>query len=126
VETDAETDVDVQNVEAWAEVIKDMLYLVPPDQRMEVLTLAVKHEEADRTERKAHEGFAAVDFANLDTPGLRHWHAIQRLQSLVVQVFARRISDNNSPAEAAKILYAQHRHGRGSGLLEDYLPKVTA
>jgi hypothetical protein len=89
---------------------------------MEVLTIAIKNEEATVTEREACGGFVAIDMANTDTPGLRHWHAIHRLQSLVIQIFTRRISNNHSPAEAAKILYAQHHHGHGSGRLEEYLP----
>jgi hypothetical protein len=33
---------DVENVEAWAEVIEDLLCLVPVDRRAVVLALAVK------------------------------------------------------------------------------------
>jgi hypothetical protein len=32
-----------------------------------------------------------------DLPKPRHWHAIMRLRSLVVQVLVRRIKTNNSP-----------------------------
>jgi hypothetical protein len=100
-----------------------VLYLVSPDQRKEVLTLASKNEETECAKRAAHGEWVLIDIAESDTPGLRHWHTIERLQSLVVQVFTRRIANNNSPTKATKLLYAQHRYGRGSGLLEDYLPR---
>jgi hypothetical protein len=116
---------DLKNIEAWAEVIKDMLGLVPIEQRAVVLALVVKNEEA---EREANNGVVRMmDVAELknedNTPGLRHWNAIMRLSSLVVQVLVRRIANNHSPEDAANILFMQHygRGGRGSGLLEDYL-----
>jgi hypothetical protein len=38
-------DKDVLNVEAWAEVIEDLLFLVPADKRAEVLALASKNRQ---------------------------------------------------------------------------------
>jgi len=52
----AENQKDVENVEAWAEVIKDVLWLVPMDRRAEVLALATKTEEAERKKREANGG----------------------------------------------------------------------
>ena len=54
-----------------------------------------------------------------------------RLKSLVVQVFARSITNNHSPQDAAALLFADHRYGTGSGCLGDYIDdlprkKVTA
>jgi hypothetical protein len=36
-------------------------------------------------------------------------------------VFARNIRNNHSPADAAKLLFAEHRYGTGSGYLGDYI-----
>jgi hypothetical protein len=83
-----ELDDDITNVEAWAEIIKDLLHLMPPEQRADVLALAVKNEEANRKEREADGGrwFKPVNLTNMDTnPGIRHWNAIMRLKSLIVQ-----------------------------------------
>ena len=125
--TRVETEEDVQNVEAWAEIIKDISYLIPIDQRLDVLMLALKNEEVQKAERDARGGklffMTAKELSKIDTPGLRHWHTIIRFQSLVVQVLMRRIANNHSAADAKKILFVQHRYGRGSGLLEDYLPE---
>jgi hypothetical protein len=115
---------DIENVEAWAEVIKDLLWLVPIDRRADVLALVAKNEEAARKEREATDGFRLIPFAEINfdkSPGLRHWNAIMRLKSLVVQVFVRRIANNHSAEDAAQILFAPHPYGNGSGLLRDYL-----
>jgi hypothetical protein len=122
----AEDQNDVENVEAWAEVIEDLLYLVPPGQRAAVLALASKNEEAEAKEREAHGGFRIWSATELEehckgSPGLRHWDAIMRLESLVVQMFVRHITNNHSAEDAARILFAQHRYGHGSGRLQDYL-----
>jgi hypothetical protein len=116
-------DEDINNVEAWAEVIKHMLHRVPHNLRGEILALASKHEEAARKMRQ--EGSlltkaSEVDFLN--SPYTRHWHTIMRLKGLVVQVFARDIGNNHSAKEAADILFASYRYyGTGSGVLIDYL-----
>jgi hypothetical protein len=115
---------DIENVEAWAEVIEDVLNLVPPDLRAAALALATKSENAARKEREANAGLlvlTAAELENMDTPGLRHWGAIMRLKSLLVQVFVRNITNNHSPKDAAHILFAQHDYGHGSGMLQDYL-----
>jgi hypothetical protein len=36
-------------------------------------------------------------------------------------MFVRDITNNHSAEDAAKILFAHHCHGHGSGLLRDYL-----
>jgi hypothetical protein len=118
---DAEDYEDIKNVEAWAEVIGHLLYRVPEDRRAAVLALAIKNEEGKRKERETNGGLQYVDLAKNDTPGLRHWHTIMKLESLVVQMFVRRIRNNHSPKDAARILFASHRYGSGSGELRDYL-----
>jgi hypothetical protein len=122
--TKSETDRDIENVEAWAEIIGDVLYHVPPDRRADVLALAAKNEEAEVLEREAHGGFTLIPFSNdwMNEPGMRHGNAITRLKSLLVQVFVRDIANNHSSQDAASILFAEHPHGTGSRLLEDYLP----
>jgi hypothetical protein len=113
---------DVENVEAWAEVIKDLLYLVPCDRSATVLALATKNDKIKEADWKP------MSFSDdwINEPGQRHWHAIMRLKSLVIQVFARDINNNHSPEEATRILFAEHPHGYGSGLLEDYIHLRTS
>jgi hypothetical protein len=119
----SENDKDIANVEAWAELLEDLLTLAPPDKRADVLTLAVKKEQAERKDRESNGPFKCMawDGINWDAPGQRHWNAIERLKSLVVQVFVRDITNNNSAKNAGKILFAQHQHGRGSRCLGDYI-----
>jgi hypothetical protein len=110
-------DEDIGNTEAWAEIVEDLLCLVPMANRMQVLQLAVTKEKAEIAERATE-----VDLEKMqDTPGLRHWDAIMALKSLVIQVFTRDIVNNHSAADAAKILFAKHRYGRGSRCLSDYI-----
>ena len=120
----AETDKDIENVEAWAEVVADLLHHVSPDRRADVLELATKNEEAEAQERKANGGLKIHTFSDdwMNEPGQRHWNAIMRIKSLLVQVFVRNIANNHNPQDAASILFAEHPHGTGSRLLEDYLP----
>jgi hypothetical protein len=42
-----------------------------------------------------------------------------RLKSLIIQVFARTISNSHSPRDAAKLLFAEHPYGTGSRYLGD-------
>jgi hypothetical protein len=121
----SETDEDNKNVEAWAEVVADLLRHVPPDKRDEVLALATKNEEVKAQEREeANGGLALSMFSDdwMNEPGQRHCNAIMRLKSLLVQVFVRDIKTNYSPQDATKILFAKHPHGYGSRRLQDYLP----
>ena len=60
----------------------------------------------------------------MNDPHHRYWNVIMRLQSLVVQVFVRRISNNHSSKDAAAILFAKHPYGQGSRMLADYLPRT--
>ena len=121
----SETDRDIENVEAWAVIIKHMLALMPGDRRMQVLQLALQKEEAAAKEREQDGPIRFVKFDCNDdwvkSPGQMHWHAIMRLKSLLVQVFTRNITNNHSPQEAARILFADHPHGIGSGVLSEYI-----
>jgi hypothetical protein len=105
------------NVEAWAKVFRDILYLVPGELRAELLTLVVQNDEAERKEA----GLLKVSEINTDAPGLRHWDAGMQLRSLVIQVLVRQIRNSNSPEEVAKLLFAEHPHGHGSGWIVEYL-----
>jgi hypothetical protein len=115
---------DMINAEAWAEVFKDVLYLVPEEIRASVLTLVAQNEEARRKEAEWLRA-SAINEIGMDAPGLRHWDAIARLRSLVIQVLVRRVKNNNSPEDAAKILFAEHPYGHGSGRLGDYLDGLS-
>jgi hypothetical protein len=121
----AETDKDVENIEAWAEIVADLLCHVPPDRRADVLELAAKNEEAEAQERReASGGLVFHTFSDdwMNKSGQRHWNAIMRIKSLLVQVFVRDIANNHSPQDAASILFTEHPHGFGSRQLQDYLP----
>jgi hypothetical protein len=119
----SETDKDMANVEAWAEVVSDMLSLMEPEQRLSVLHLATEREEKEADEReKAAPGLVFITFDEASLQQCcKHWNVKMRLRSLIVQVFVRRIRNNHSPKDAAKILFARHRHGNGSGELGDYI-----
>lgn len=127
-----ETEEDINNVEAWVELVEDMLYSVPCDLRAEVLARASTKEAAAREKREKEKGGPllirshdfTIDFEN--TPGMRHWHTIMRLKSLLVQVFVRDIMNNHSPENAGHILFAHHRYGNGSGDLIDYLRNLPS
>jgi hypothetical protein len=121
----AKADKDIRNTKAWAEVIGDLLRLIPLEQRAAVLALTAANDEAARKEAEANDGFLEVDFTKdwTEVPGLVHWDAIMRLKSLVVQVFVRNIKTNHSPAKAAELLFTRHPYGHGSRSLQDYLPE---
>jgi hypothetical protein len=53
----SESDKDIANVEAWAEVIEDMLVLMPPDNRIEVLhNMQVYSNAYGKTGQAGHGG----------------------------------------------------------------------
>ena len=123
----SESSEDIANVEAWAELIVDILKRIPADKRAVVLALITKYEEDAKQGREARGGLPPIvtseEFVQgwEGSPRAYHWHTIMRLKSLMIQVFARDISNNHSRHDAAELLFARHRHGTGSGLLEDYL-----
>jgi hypothetical protein len=98
---------DLENVEAWAEIINHVLWYVPPDRRADVLALAIKNEE---TEVQVREPITLVtdDWINEQ----RKCDAILRIQSLLIQVFARNI-DISKPRDAASILNTDYLHDTG-------------
>jgi hypothetical protein len=113
---------DIQNVEAWAVIFEDLLHLIPPELCLKVLELATKRQEV---RSKANLLIHSGEFVKQASLAIRHWNAIMRLRSLVVQVFARTITSENSHADAAELLFARHRFGHGSQCLSDYLPQET-
>jgi hypothetical protein len=112
----AETDKDVENVEAWATIIADLLCHAPPDRRAAILALATTNEETEAQERGASGRLRYITFSDdwMNSPGVRHRNAIARIKSLLVQVFVRDIANNHSKQDAANILFTEHPHGRGS------------
>jgi hypothetical protein len=116
----AEDETDIANTEAWAKVFHDILDLIPGD-HVELLALVTKNDEAERAEKAKTGGWLMVNAGAVDLdPG--YWNAAMRLRSLIVQVFARRITNNHSKPDAAAILFAEHPYGHGSRCLSDYLP----
>jgi hypothetical protein len=114
----------MHNVEAWAEVISDVVDLVPEEHRAEVVALVAAIEKRERKKREKDPFITASEVDFLASPGVQNWHTIMRLTSLVVQVCVRRISNNHHPKDAAAILFAEHPYGYGSGQLRDYLDKL--
>ena len=119
----SETESDICNIDAWAKVVGDLLFLVRPEARITVLRRAVQHEEAEIAGREKHGRLKIVFAADLASDGswMKTWHAAYRLKSLVVQVFARCIINSHSPEGGAKLLFADHLYGTGSGNLGDYI-----
>jgi hypothetical protein len=123
---EGETDEDMANAEAWAEVILAVMFPIPMDMRLAILAIVQRELEEKVAELGANGGLVLRTIV----PGeyeksrcFRHHGAIKRLISLVIQVLVRRITNNNSPQDAAKLLFAYHRHGHGSGQLLDYLER---
>jgi len=117
-----ETKSDIENAAAWAEVIEDLLFSVPQEIRADVLTLAVRKEEAECAKRAKSGGLRIIsssDFAN--SGSFDNWHEVFRLKSLIVQVFVRDVANSHSASDAEKLLFSPHRFGTGSGSLGDYL-----
>jgi hypothetical protein len=126
------TEKDIQNVEAWAEVVEDLLYLVPTDKRAAVLALATEKERQEQKKRDESGGLIIMNAAELANATFPHWNVIMRLKALLIQVLVRNITNNHSKEDAAAILFAHQRYGNGSGYLLDYLedlpglPKTTS
>jgi hypothetical protein len=57
----SETQIDIDKIEAWGELNDDLLFLVPPEHRIELLRSAIRHEEAEIAEREKNgEGSFSV------------------------------------------------------------------
>jgi hypothetical protein len=112
-----------------ATVIEDLLFLVAPSKRIEVLE-AVANEEAASRKRHASCGLEVWTIADLPEtqagPGWRYSNSIMQFKSLIIQVFLSNITNNHSREDAAKILLMGHRNGTGSGWLPDYLDGLPA
>jgi hypothetical protein len=125
----SETSADIENVEAWAEIIKDVLWHVPPDKRSAILLLATRHEDVERFARELPPGEKIWEWANpsSDSSDSSDWiecpqRVIMRLKALLVQSLVRDIAYELGEWDAAAILFARHPYGSGSGWLKDYLP----
>jgi hypothetical protein len=115
------TEDDIKNISAWAEIVIDMLWLVPCDLREDVLKLAVERAAAQKRE-DGRLSWAPADMKNwMQSPGIRSYHAIMRLKALLIQVFVRNITNSHHPDDAAKLLFARQRYGTGSRELRDYI-----
>lgn len=120
-------------VTIWAEVIEDILQIVPVAIREEIVAAVVKKTEKWATDRKEHGPFRIISLAEMTKdfdkdPRNMHHHEINEAISLVIQVLVRNITSDNSPEDAAKILFREHRHGAGGRWLPEYLdglPGIT-
>lgn len=126
------TQTEDREIAVAAEVLEDFLHLVEPDKRLAVLTMAVVKEEA-AIEKRGKNGL--LDWLPMDedsmaayraSPGWRYHNRIQKFKSLIIQVFTRDITNDNSPEGAARLLFMHHANGNGSGWLPDYLDGLPA
>lgn len=116
------TEKDIHNASALAEVVGDLLCRVPGDLREQVLHLALERERQRGVDRTAHPFSRPFDPEKvMQSPGMRHRGAIMRLKAVLVQVFVRDITNNNSSSDAAELLFASQRYGAGSGRLLEYI-----
>lgn len=96
----------------WADTVNDLLCLIPTDKRQEVLA------QAEKLCAETLESYGKIiSLADLTFRSLRNK---EKFMSHVIHTFARDIINNNSPADADKILFMQH-DGPGSGRLWDYI-----
>lgn len=114
-----------QECEVWRDIVEDVLSLVPREKRMDILLLAVEQEKESiaEHERNPMGMFCAADLSEkfAESSYSRNYGAIQRATALVAYTFVRTITNNNSPADAAKLLFSHHGDGPGSGYLIEYL-----
>jgi hypothetical protein len=117
------TEKDTKNISAWAEIIIDMLWLVPRNLHEDVLKLAIERTaDQKRADETGHISWAPADTKNwMQSPGMKSYGAIMRLKALLIQVFVRNITNNHSAEDAAKLLFARQRFGTGNGELRDYI-----
>jgi hypothetical protein len=75
--------------EAWAVVVRDMLECVPFKKRAGVLKLAA--EWHDEEVRRGVQILTSKQFVEMDDPGMRHWHDVQKHKGAVIERFTRYI-----------------------------------
>jgi hypothetical protein len=123
------TEEAIGNASAWAEIIEDMLWAVPSDIQEDVLNLALANYHERKRKADKNGGITCWTLKDNDewmkSPGIRHWHDIMMLKALLIQIFVRNITGNNSPADAAKLLFSRQRFGTGSGELLDYIGDLS-
>jgi hypothetical protein len=117
------TEKDIKNISAWAEIVIDMLWLVPRELHEDVLKLAIERAaDQKRADENGLISWTPADTKNwLQSPGIKSYGAIMRLKALLIQVFVRNITNSHSAEDAAKLLFARQRYGTGSGELRDYV-----
>jgi hypothetical protein len=124
------TEEEIGNVSAWAEIIEDMLWAVPRGLHEDVLNLALANYHERKRKADKNGGITCWTPKDNDewmkSPGIRHWHDIMLLKALVIQIFVRNITGNNSPDNAAKLLFSRQRFGTGSAELLDYIGDLAA
>lgn len=123
-------------IEAAADAIETLLYLVPPEKRAAVLACARRCEEAAAAERAKHGPFRLVLFDALvadyeNTRDYLYRREIDRFAARLAYTLIRNITNNHSDKDAGALLFNQLRGVSGSGNLIEYLgglpvaPEVT-
>jgi hypothetical protein len=112
----SEDETSERDISIWVEALGDVMFCVPPKVRHEVLR-RLTDREAQRRERPIRF-MTAADF---DPAKFKNWHAENEAASLIIQVLVRSIANSHSSADAARVLFREHRMGTGSGWLPDYL-----
>jgi hypothetical protein len=93
---------DTHDEEVAAQVIKDLLFLIPEEKRAAALALATKLEAEQRDEP---EMVCAADVDFINSPYVRHWYDIMQFKSRLVYTFVRDITNNHSPEDASCLLF---------------------
>lgn len=108
-----------------ADAIEDVLRLVEPGIRMDVLKALVDRETKAAAERADGE-LRSMELCDWTPDDEGRFRAEMTFKSLVVQTFVREITNNHSNEDAARILFREHPDGNGSGWLPDYLDGLPA
>ena len=121
----AETDRDVANVEAWVDVIEEMLWCVPYITQEDIFRRVLVNVETERREEEErgtpYKDFTAEELReNVPLQTDQHRGAVARLTGLVVQILVRSLQNYHGPQTTAGVLFVEHPHGKGSRQLLSY------
>lgn len=100
------------DADVWTEALERVVQMVPSEICCTVL-------ERLLAEARKDVPYLVVNFADLDVgPPLEPIH---EAMAAMVQVLVRGITNNNSPENAARLLFRHQSLGQGSRYLSDYL-----
>jgi hypothetical protein len=106
----------------WAEVVKELMYCVPPNDRAAILALATEHEVQQRRKivKLDDESFKR----HAASPSFQYRDEIVLAMSRVITVFVRDIFVNHSREDAAAILFREFHDAGWLPHMLDELPYV--